>query len=106
LERTCPDSFRIWWDDTLAFARREADAGSRLAQIGLQLLGGSAEPRPSARHQVFRHYCFASVGRRDQRGQYVQREMFYELPDEFYAEFGERIRVFLGEVAADLFGQR
>ena len=105
LADVCPGTFRVWWDDTLAFARREAEAGSPLAQAGLQLLGESDDPAPSAQHQVFRHYCFASVGRRDDHGQFVHREMFYHLPQEFHTEYGGALQVFIGGVADDLFGQ-
>jgi hypothetical protein len=105
LEKTCPDKFRTWWEDTLAFARREAAKGSRLARVGLESLDASEDPAPGAQHDVFRHYCFASVGRRDERGQFVHREMLYDLPDELYTDYADRLGVFVGVVADDLFGQ-
>jgi hypothetical protein len=105
LDDVCPEKFRVWWDDTLAFARREADKGSALAIVGLQAFAASQTASPSATHAVFRHYCFASVGRRDEAGQYVMREMFYDVPEAFRQEYGDRLLVFLGQVADDLFGQ-
>ena len=105
LDDVCPDKFAIWWDDTLRFARRETEKGSALAIAGLKALAASECSSPSARHPVFRHYCFASVGRRDETGQYVMREMFYDLPEAFAREYSDRLQEFLGEVADDLFGQ-
>jgi hypothetical protein len=105
LEDVQPDVFRIWWDDTLAFAHSAAASGSSLARIGLQRLEASDAPAPSARHTVFRHYCFASVGRRDEAGQFVHRERLYDLSPAFQREYEERLVRFLGEIADDLFHQ-
>jgi hypothetical protein len=90
-----PERFRFWWDDTLAYARRETAAGCEA--------GGNAEPSP--RHAVFRHYCFATVGRRDERGQFIHREKFYTLPADFYREYQRRVEYYLGEVADDVFNR-
>jgi len=99
-----PRTFAVWWEDALAFARREAERGSTLAIQGLRLLKESADPSPSARHEVFRHYCFASLGRRDDAGQYVHRETLYDLTPAFRQEYSDRLVAFLSQVADDLFG--
>jgi hypothetical protein len=103
LEDLHPEVFRVWWDDTLAFARREAECGSPLATRGIEMYNASSHPGPSAQHEIFRHYCFASVGRRDEHGQFVHREMFYDLSSAFYHEYEKRLVAFLGELADDLF---
>ena len=105
LRKVDPERFRLWWDDALAYARREAAAGSQFAERCLRDYEGSRDPGPSPSHAVFHHYCFASVGRRDQNGQFVNREKFYDLPPEFHRRYCDRIERFLCEVAADVFPQ-
>lgn len=100
-----PEIFRLWWDDTLEFARREAAKGSPLATQGLHLFETGGDRQIHAGHMVFRHYCFASVGRRDEEGQYLFREKLYDLSPEFNREYGDRLERFLSEIAADLFPQ-
>jgi hypothetical protein len=99
-----PGRFRLWWDDTLAYARREAAAGSDFAARCLREYESSNDPTPAPHHAVFHHYNFASVGRRDADGQFVNRKMFYDLPAEFYRQYHERTRQFLCAVATDVFG--
>jgi hypothetical protein len=101
-----PERFRLWWEDTLAYARREAAAGSEFAARCLREYESGSDPAPASHHAVFHHYNFASVGRRDENGQFVRRKMFYDLPGEFYRQYHERIRQFLCGVAADVFGCR
>jgi hypothetical protein len=99
------ERFRLWWDDTLAYARREAAAGSEFAARCLREYE-SSDPTPSPHHAVFHHYGFASVGRRDRNGQFINREKFYSLPAEFYHRYSDRVEHFLCEVAADVFPPR
>jgi hypothetical protein len=101
-----PDRFRPWWDDTLAYARREAAAGSDFAMQCVRQYEASDDPAPSPHHAVFHHYNFAAVGRRDASGQFVSRERFYDLPAQFYLAYHERVRRFLCDVAADVFCYR
>ncbi len=98
-----PERFQFWWDDTLAYARREAAAGSGFAAQCLRRYESGRDAAPSPRHAVFHHYCFTSVGRRDGNGRFVNRKRFYDLPADFYHEYRERIERFLCEVAADVF---
>jgi hypothetical protein len=98
-----PERFRWWWDDTLAYARREAEAGSDFAAQCLRQYENSGGSAPSPRHAVFHHYCFGSVGRRDEKGRFLNRERFYDLPADFYEEYRDRIERFLCEVATDVF---
>ena len=100
------ERFRLWWDDTLAYARREAAAGSEFAVRCLREYESSGDRASSPRHAVFHHYNFASVGRRDENGQFINRDMFYRLPADFYRQYHDRIRQFLCDVANDVFCRR
>jgi len=106
LHETYPDRFRPWWDDTLAYARREAAAGSDFAVQCVRQYEESGDLAPSPHHSVFHHYNFAAVGRRDASGQFISRERFYDLPAEFYLAYHDRVRRFLCDVAADVFCHR
>ena len=97
------ERFLWWWDDTLAYARREAVAGSEFAVRCLREYESSDDPTPSPHQAVFHHYNFASVGRRDEHGQFLNRERFYNLPADFYRQYRDRIKEFLCDVAADVF---
>jgi hypothetical protein len=106
LHEVDPERFRLWWDDTLAYARHEASAGSSFAAQCLHKYESGGDPAPSPHHAVFHHYNFASVGRRDGNGQFVHRDKFYDLPAEFYRAYHDRVRRFLCEVALDVFDRR
>lgn len=97
------ERFRLWWDDTLAYARREAAAGSEFAVRCLREYESGSDPAPSPHHAVFHHYNFASVGRRDEHGRFLNRESFYSLPADFYRQYHDRIKRFLCDVADDVF---
>lgn len=100
-----PELFAFWWDDTLDYAHREAAAGSELARNCIHEYESSGNAKPSPRHAVFRHYCFATVGRRDEHGQFIHREKFYTLPADFYQEYQRRVEYYLCEVAEDVFSR-
>jgi len=100
-----PQLFRFWWDDTLDYARREAAAGAVFAAECLRQYETGVDPTPSPRHAVFHHYNFASVGRRDSNGQFIHREKFYDLPLDFYRDYQDRVKLYLLEVANDVFNR-
>jgi len=100
-----PERFRFWWDDTLNYARREAAAGSDFAAECLRRHKASDNRECSPDHAVFHYYNFASVGKRDRKGQFVHREKFYDMPADFYREYQRRICSYLCEVAADVFNR-
>jgi len=106
LHEVCPARFQFWWEDTLAYAQREAAAGSPFAAQCLRDYEGGADPAPAPHHAVFHHYNFASVGRRDEQGQFVHRGKFYDLPAEFYREYDHRVARFLCDVATDVFNHQ
>jgi hypothetical protein len=97
-----PDLFRRWWDDAMAYARREAEAGSDFARECLQAYAASAEQSPRRQHPVFHHYSFAFVGRRDANGQFLHREEFYSLSPEFYRAYQQRVADYVGSLADEL----
>jgi hypothetical protein len=97
------DLFQHWWSDVHAFVRAEAAAGSSFAAQCLKELETNPDPRPGA--GLFHYYCFVSVGRRDSRGLFVNRERLYDLSPQFLAEYGSRLENWLREIAEDLYGQ-
>jgi hypothetical protein len=101
LEDLYPERFQFWWDDTLAYARREAERGASTAIDAFREY--ERQPKPSARTSLFQHFNFATVGKRDAEGQFRFRERFYDLPAEFYAEYAKRIERQLSDVAEDIF---
>ena len=102
--RDCaPGLFRRWWDDALAYAQLEAGTGSAIAAESLRALASSADPSPAPQHEVFRHFFFAYLGRRDRSGRFVNREQFYTLPADCTAAYQDRVRAHLESIADDLF---
>jgi len=98
-----PELFQRWWDDAVAYARREAAAGSALAAECLRQYETADDPAPSPHHSVFHHFSFAFVGRRDTDGQFLQREEFYALAPAFYRAYQDRVVLHLCKLAEDLF---
>ncbi|MHC4584472.1 MAG: tagaturonate epimerase family protein [Planctomycetota bacterium] len=98
-----PERFRFWWDDTFDYARREAAAGSDFAAQCLDRYEAGDNRERSPDHAVFHYYSFATVGKRNQKGQFIHREKFYNLSTDFYREYQNRICSYLCEAAADVF---
>ena len=103
LQECHPDLFRRWWDDAVAYALAEAEAGSAFAGQCLDAYQASADPSPSRHHRVFHHYSFRFVGRRDEQGRFLYRDEFYSLSPEFYRSYRDRIAGYLTGLAAELF---
>ncbi|TVQ41205.1 MAG: hypothetical protein EA384_00780 [Spirochaetaceae bacterium] len=98
-----PERFEWWWNDTIAWVRREAEAGSSFAADCLRAYERSDNPRPHPNHALFEHYNFASVGRRDASGAFENREQFYGLGTEFEREINRRVTDRLTTIAEDVF---
>lgn len=98
-----PELFRLWWEDSLEYARREAEAGSDFAADCIRADETSGHRGPSRYDQVFHHYGFAYVGRRTPDGKMPNREQFYTLSDEFYRAYQQCLVDYLGTLAVDLF---
>ncbi len=105
LQDLYPEDFRFWWQDTLAYARREAEGGAQAAIASLREYENDDNPQPPAKTSLFEHFNFATVGKRDANGQFIFREKFYDLPPDFYDEYARRIEQRLGEVAEDVFNR-
>jgi hypothetical protein len=103
LQAEAPALFRFWWDDTLAYARREAEAGSPLAA---RLLAEGATAAPSPQQPLFHQFCFATVGRRTPERSFLNRERFYTLPASVGQAYAERVTRLLFDVTGDLYGER
>ena len=97
-----PDAFRKWWEATREYVEAKAKAGSGFAASCVKDIEHDHQPSPH--DQMFHSYCFAPVGLRDSRGQFILRELFYTLMPGFYAAYQARVEALLDEVATDLFG--
>jgi hypothetical protein len=98
-----PELFRRWWEDALAYAQRAAAGGSDFAADCLRQDDEENRLVPSAHGQVFHHFSFAFVGRRDANGTFLNREAFYTLSPAFYEAYQARVVQYLVELAGDLF---
>ncbi len=98
-----PDLFQQWWNDAMVYARAEAAAGSQFAKVCIKEYEENNDKMPSHRNMVFHHYSFAFVGRRDQNGQFLHREEFYDLSPAFYEEYQNRLVGCLVNLANELF---
>ncbi len=101
-----PEKFRFWYEDSLAYAREEAEKGSPIALESLAELDREKDKRPSPKHAVFHHFNFPTVGKRDQEGNFLNRHRFYDLSDRFRQEYTDRLDRYLCEVAHDIFASR
>jgi len=54
------------------------------------------------RRPAFHNNAFAWVGQRDKQGRFVNRHRFYELSDEFYEAYRDRVVAYLLELQGDL----
>jgi len=97
-----PDLFTYWWDDVCRFVEGEAVSGSKFAAKCMADLRHDPAPHPSK--DIFHYYCYVPVGRRDDRGQFVNREVLYGLTREFLSEFTDRFEAWLLEIADDVYG--
>jgi len=97
-----PRLFREWWADARAYAQRESAAGSAFAAECLRA-DDEAGGKPSAQDQVFHHYSFAFVGRRNKAGRFLHRDRFYGLPEAFRRDYARRVAARLCGLADDLF---
>ena len=98
-----PELFRRWWNDALAYARREANAGSAFAAECIRQCEETGGLIPSPHDSVFHHFSFAFVGRRDAQGQFLYREEFYDLSPAFYRAYQDFLVHYLCGLAAELF---
>ena len=98
-----PDLFQLWWEDAKAYAGREAAAGSAFAQECMAEYENCPDKSPSVSRMLFHHYSFAFVGKRNQSGQFLHREKFYDLSAAFYQDYHNALVNYLGNLADELF---
>ena len=98
-----PVFFNEWWQDTFDYVSRKAQAGSLVASREIEAYKSRPNASPSAQHSLFRHYCFDTVGRRNDKGEFIFRDRFYTLSHSFYTDYTERLYQHLLKVAADIF---
>ncbi|MFC1938786.1 tagaturonate epimerase family protein [Chloroflexota bacterium] len=103
LSKLQPEMFGFWWDDTFEYARREAEGGSQFATQCIKDYESAGSPAPAPDHPVFEHFHFATVGRRNDKGQFINRERFYSLSPSFYDEYRKQVKEYLCQLADDLF---
>jgi tagaturonate epimerase len=98
-----PEFFRFWWDDTTRYVRECAEQGSTFAADALKRHERRQNPAPDPKEFYFQEYNFATLGKRDEAGQFLYRDRFYSLSPEFYSELQDRIEYYLIDIAEDLF---
>jgi hypothetical protein len=104
VEKVEPTFFRFWWEDTLRHTKELAASDVPFAKYSLNLLKWANEmDKPSSHHLFFKEFCYATLGERDNEGQFVNRDKFYSLSEEFQSEMDSVMEQHLMEVAGDLF---
>ncbi len=98
-----PELFAFWWKDTLEYVKSCAAEGYATARYALSLLERSGDTHSGADHFFFKEFCFATLGKRDEQGNYIYRDRFYDLSGDFYEEMERRTEGFILEAAEDLF---
>ena len=96
------EMFRTWWDDTCEFALENAREGSRLAAHCVKQYESEPGANPHPKFNLFRLFCYATVGKRDAEGNFIYRDRFYSLSPDFYAEYTRRVKSYLCMLAHDL----
>ena len=94
--------FNEWWDDTRRFALENARRGSDLAARCIRRYESEPGARPGPEHDLFRLFCYATIGKRDPTGIFLYRERFYSLSPSFYGEYTRRVSSYLCSLAGDL----
>ena len=94
--------FRAWWDDTYEFVKENAREGSALAADCLKQYESEPESGPNPKFDLFRLFCYATVGKRNAEGNFTHREKFYSLGQDFSAEYTRRVKGCLCTIAHDL----
>ena len=93
--------FNRWWDWTLAYAQKEAAAGSVAAKKSTEKLKGRLKnnPSPSPQDDFFHSYSFAIIGLKNKKGCYRFREKFYKATEKVKEEYGGRITDYILNLA-------
>jgi hypothetical protein len=104
VEKVEPEFFRFWWKDTLRHTKELAQMGVPFAIHSLNLVKWAGEmDKPSSKHLFFKEFCYATLGERDELGQFVNRDKFYSFSSDFKTEMDAVMEERILEVAGDLF---
>jgi len=66
--------FHTWWEDTCEFVRLNARQGSALAISCLREYESDPGTGPHPKFALFRLFCYATVGKRDPKGNFLFRD--------------------------------
>jgi hypothetical protein len=102
LSESYPEYFRKWWDMTYQYVEAEAARGSEIAAAHLKSCDPAQQQDPSPHHNIFHNYHFAVVGLRNEKGGFINRELFYSLPEDFYRLYSDMLTDYLDETAEDV----
>ncbi len=94
--------FKYWWKETYRYAQECAIAGSPFAAASLKQFD-QFEKEMSPRNFFFREYNFAALGKRNDDGQFVNRQHFYSYDNDFAELMKHKISERLLLVADDIF---
>lgn len=102
-----PKKFRWWWDLTRKWTEQEAARGEKTAEHYLNDLAEreqaeGAKFQPRVDDHFFWNYCFAIVGAKDPKGQYLYREQFYDVSQAVFDETRKRTKDYCVQLAQDI----
>lgn len=103
LSEVHPDKFNEWYNQTLDYTKECAEKGSSFAINSLKMHEVYETKTPDPNHFFFQEYNFALVGKRDENGQFINREKFYDVSEYFQSELNSRLDKFLCTIADDIF---
>jgi hypothetical protein len=97
-----PTVFGCWWQKTIQYVSGQAINGSSFASECLDAYY-SEEKEMRMRNKLFHYYHFVPIGEYDSQGRLLLREMFYNLPSEFYDKYTETLKEHIEMLSSDLF---
>jgi hypothetical protein len=102
-----PEFFNQWWDWTLGSAKAEAERGSDVAKtyvakVEERRAAEGASFKKSPKDLFFTDFSFGMVGAKDEKGQFMFRDKFYAVSEEFRKEYTKRNVEYLEKLAKDL----
>jgi len=98
-----PEFFEYWWKDTLKYTEGCAESGSLIARDALAQYYKEDLKEPSPTHFFFKEFNFATLGKRGGDGQFINRDRFYSVSNDFQRELTDRLEKHLCNWAEDLF---
>lgn len=101
------DFFMWWWKWTLDYAKKEAEAGNKVADKYIETVEERKRKegdnfKPSAEDAFFTNFSYAAVGVRDDNGRFLYRNRFYDIPENVKEEYGRRLEEYISNLARNL----